>query len=227
MLSRLFVGTDQSLQTKAAEQVLFDLKANRNHPDVLWMDLENSLGVKEARLIREHLSFKPHSLSGKVIVIIGAERMTTDAQNSLLKILEEPPANSSIILTTANDNSLLPTILSRCKLTYLEDKLSTKDLSVVDKLISVDLPSRFEIIEKTEDKEDLLQLIIGYFANSLTNNPNQVEFTKLLIEVEKWRKSQGNIRALLEYLMLNLWINLECYNSLNSSDLFDRSSLVC
>lgn len=204
MLPRILINQGLNTQIKAAERFLEDLKIKQNHPDLLWVESETSLGVKEVKTIREHLSFKPHSLDGKVVVVIGADSMTQDAQNSLLKTLEEPPTEASIVLTTSSEHKLLPTILSRCQLINIEDKLSTKDKGRVEVLLNSDLVTRFEIIEKTEDRETLLQELVGYFTEQLIQDPNQLEFAKFLTETEKWQKAQGNIRTILEYLMLNL-----------------------
>jgi DNA polymerase III delta prime subunit len=207
MLSRIVVSQNPDSQIKAAERFLDDLKIKKSAPDLLWLESEGSIGIKDIKQVKEHLSFKPLSLKGKVVIIIGADNLTPDAQNSLLKTLEEPPTEAKILLTTSSEHKLLPTILSRCELIYVDNSStvgSTKDKGRVESLISSDKTTRFEIIEKTEDKEELLNELVGYFSEKLSQNPEGVEFAKLLIEAEKWQKAQGNTRVILEYLMLNL-----------------------
>jgi len=71
-------------------------------------------GIKISQ-IRDMIDFlKLKTKDGKVVIIENAENMNTEASNALLKTLEEPPENSMIILTTTNQNKLLPTIVSRC-----------------------------------------------------------------------------------------------------------------
>ncbi len=73
-----------------------------------------TIGIERIRELRRVSSLKP--LEGRRVVIIAeADKMTTEAANALLKILEEPPAEMQMILTTARDNALLPTIISRCQ----------------------------------------------------------------------------------------------------------------
>jgi len=73
-----------------------------------------SIGIERIRELRRVSALKP--LEGKrVVVIAEAEEMTPQAANALLKILEEPPPEMTLILTTSQPNSLLPTILSRCQ----------------------------------------------------------------------------------------------------------------
>jgi len=50
-----------------------------------------SLGVKDAKKVREHFHLKPYSAKGRVVVILQSDRLTLEAQNSLLKTLEEAP----------------------------------------------------------------------------------------------------------------------------------------
>src|SRR6185437_9430791 len=65
--------------------------------------------------------------ANKLIVIEDAQLLTPEAQNALLKVLEEPPANTFIILGAETKESLLPTILSRCQIVQVEEE--SKELS--------------------------------------------------------------------------------------------------
>lgn len=88
-----------------------------NHPDIIHVTHEkpNSIGVED---IREQLvndvQIKPYNGRYKVYIVPGADKMTVQAQNALLKTIEEPPAYAVIILLARNASALLPTILSRC-----------------------------------------------------------------------------------------------------------------
>ncbi|NPA53304.1 MAG: DNA polymerase III subunit delta' [Aquificae bacterium] len=84
------------------------------NPNIKLITSENGRDIKISQ-IRDAIDFlKLKSKEGKVIIIENAEKMNTEASNALLKTLEEPPENSMIILTTTNQNKLLPTIISRC-----------------------------------------------------------------------------------------------------------------
>lgn len=88
-----------------------------NQPDIIRVVHEkpNSIGVEDIRRqVNADVAIKPYSSPYKIYIINEAEKMTVQAQNALLKTLEEPPAYAVIILLTANLNALLPTILSRC-----------------------------------------------------------------------------------------------------------------
>ena len=87
-----------------------------NQPDIITITHEkpNSISVKEIRDMRADLSIKPYSNARKIYIIPDAEKLTTQAQNALLKTLEEPPEYAVIILIADGLSAFLPTILSRC-----------------------------------------------------------------------------------------------------------------
>ena len=74
-----------------------------------------TITIEEVRRIKSFVSLSPYAGPYKFVVINDAHLMTTEAQNALLKVLEEPSPSSILILVTANPNSLLPTIVSRCQ----------------------------------------------------------------------------------------------------------------
>ena len=85
-----------------------------NHEDVSWISREG-LSVKDAvvTVIQEKLNVRP--VGGRnVVVISDSDTMTPQAQNRLLKTLEEPPGDALIILLSENMENLAPTIQSRC-----------------------------------------------------------------------------------------------------------------
>ena len=88
-----------------------------NHPDIYVMAVlkdENSILIAQARGMIQRAALKAYEAKVKVFIIQGVEQMTREAANSLLKTLEEPPANTLMILTTAVPEACLDTIRSRC-----------------------------------------------------------------------------------------------------------------
>lgn len=87
-----------------------------NHPDIRRVTHEKaSISVDDIRLqLNNDILVKPYSRPYKVYIIDEAEKMTEQAQNAMLKTIEEPPEYAVIILLTVNAKLLLPTILSRC-----------------------------------------------------------------------------------------------------------------
>ncbi len=89
-----------------------------NQPDIIKVlhEKPNSVGVEDIRKITGDIAIKPYSSPRKIYILNEAEKMTVQAQNALLKTLEEPPEYAVIMLLTTNVDALLPTILSRCVL---------------------------------------------------------------------------------------------------------------
>lgn len=88
-----------------------------NQPDIIHVVHEkpNSIGVEDIRTqINNDVDIKPYSSRYKIYILNEAEKMTVQAQNAILKTLEEPPEYAVLILLTTNVNALLPTIVSRC-----------------------------------------------------------------------------------------------------------------
>lgn len=100
-----------------------------NQPDIIYLRHEkpNTISVDDIReQINADIGIKPYACDKKVYIINEAEKMNTQAQNALLKTLEEPPEYAVIILLTTNLEVLLPTILSRCvvlNMKPVEDRL--------------------------------------------------------------------------------------------------------
>ena len=78
----------------------------------------DSIGIDAAREVKNFLWQRPNASARRTLVIDNAELLTTEAQNALLKITEEPPASSLLILITSDIESILPTIVSRLPKIY-------------------------------------------------------------------------------------------------------------
>lgn len=92
---------------------------SNNQPDIIYISHEkpNTIGVEDIRAqINNDIVIKPYSSPRKIYIVNEGEKMTPQAQNALLKTLEEPPEYAVILLLVSNVNTLLPTILSRCVL---------------------------------------------------------------------------------------------------------------
>lgn len=100
-----------------------------NHPDIITVthDKPNTISVDDIRVqVNNTIDVKPYQGPYKIYIIPEADKMTVQAQNALLKTIEEPPKYAVILLLTENAELLLPTINSRCvmlKLRYIKDKL--------------------------------------------------------------------------------------------------------
>ena len=137
MLAKLFATTLQCETGKSepCNECRSCIQANNgNHPDIITVKHEKpgSISVDDIRSqVNGDIMIKPYSSPYKIYIIPEADLLTVQAQNALLKTIEEPPEYAIIFLLTENADSLLPTIRSRCvmlKLRNIKDKLAKKYL---------------------------------------------------------------------------------------------------
>lgn len=95
------------------------LKSQRiEYPDLHWLDLQDdseNIKIEQIRRMQEEINLRPFEGKAKVFIINNCQRLTEEAANCLLKVVEEPPSDSVIILIAANARAVLPTIASRCQ----------------------------------------------------------------------------------------------------------------
>lgn len=89
---------------------------SKNHPDVLYVEKKGKTSTKidDVRSAISDMNIKPFQSAHKIIIINAADTLTVEAQNALLKPIEEPPVYGICILICEKISNLLPTIISRC-----------------------------------------------------------------------------------------------------------------
>lgn len=217
MIARLLISPSLEARGREINKILKEQNLSANHPDLLYFPGDSKLGIAEARIIKGHLSFK--SFSGKVrgVVLEDASSLTVEAQNALLKTLEELPEDGLFILGADSDAKLLSTVISRCETVILTER-SNYNNYLIEKLIDLDIEQRFEYVEKLKDREEFLHEMVSFFRHKLTESTthergsldfardrrlaNLKQFLKDLLQAEQWAAQNVNIRAILEYLML-------------------------
>jgi hypothetical protein len=116
------------------------LIASRQHPDIFWIQPKGgsaTIKIEDIRILNEKINLKPFQLARKIFIIQDAQRMGPEAANALLKTLEEPPQNASVVLIAKSAGELLPTIISRCKLVRFSENKNNpvEDQQLINELI--------------------------------------------------------------------------------------------
>jgi len=104
-----------------------------NHPDVIWIrrqEDKTGITVDQIRSMQSAVKAKPYQAGRRICFIENAHLMTEQAQNALLKTLEEPPSNTLFFLLAENTSTLLPTIVSRCQV-FRVGSLSREDVTAI------------------------------------------------------------------------------------------------
>lgn len=153
-----------------------------NQPDIIRIthDKPGSIGVDDIRTqINSDVAIKPYSSPYKIYIMNEAEKMTVQAQNALLKTLEEPPAYAVILLLTTNINSMLQTILSRCVVLNM-------------KPISDDLVKKF-LMEQMQIPDYKAEVCVAFARGNIGK-------AKLLASSEDFEKVKEEALSLLRYI---------------------------
>ena len=104
-----------------------------------------AIGIDQVREVQREASLKPYEGSSRVFIFDRAERLTEEAANSLLKILEEPPDQVVLVLLASDDSEVLPTILSRCHRIALRPVATSEIVSQLEARFGTDGANAVEI----------------------------------------------------------------------------------
>ncbi len=166
MTSFIICSTDKKKRVEFAKD--FFEKKNIDRFDITLIQKEEdsknlqTIGVQDVKKIQGKIFLKPLHSKEKAVIIEDADLLTIEAQNALLKALEEPPANTYIMLGAESSEKLLPTLLSRCQMIKLKTPipfLSKEELeeltdfaSNLNKMAIGDRLKKAEILAKNKDE---------------------------------------------------------------------------
>ncbi len=126
------------------------------HADFIVLEAQGkTIGIEPVRQVAKQVNVRPLEGGRRVVLIDDAEKMTPEAQNALLKTLEEPPENNIFILVTSRTDLLLPTIMSRCEKLFFLPLSALETQTVVEGLgIDVtDARTPLEAVRRAENPE--------------------------------------------------------------------------
>ena len=182
---------------------------SNNNPDFLSIEPEgNSIKIEQIRELQKKMQEKPIISNKKVYIIDNADSMTKEAQNCLLKTLEEPPEFATIILIGSNENEFLATIKSRCMILHFNP--------IEDIYIRMYLKEQYQIDDISQNMLDMFQGSIGKAITlkdkqeqylqleSLINNLKQKDLIDILQGAEILYKAKDEIYEILDYINILL-----------------------
>jgi DNA polymerase III gamma/tau subunit len=201
----------------------------QKHPEVILKGLkkEDKLGIEDIKDLQTAMTYRPMELSKQIAIIFNCQKMTVEAQNAMLKTLEDYSDWSEYILVVDNDQNLLNTIISRCKKLYTHDNSSTEkpdtissDTNIQD-LLSESISNQFLFIEKlVEEEKETPDKIINFISNisnylqqslqSAINTKDKSKEEESIYAIEKVNIAKRRIEAntnkklTLENLLLQL-----------------------
>lgn len=171
---------------------------------------ENPIKINHIRDLNRFLQLKPHSSPRKLALLYSAESMTLESANALLKILEEPPADSVLILQAQKKEKILPTILSRCQIHKVFSSYS-KDLSEdyihPEEIGKLSIKERFDYAAKIIQSEYLNQILNDWevtFRNELLLGKDRLVILRRISITKDLLLTNSSVKLLLENLLLEM-----------------------
>jgi len=220
MMSLLIVGGSADERVERVKEII--AKKVVDIVDVFNLIPEKTIGIDQIRDFRKWLNITPFKSKIKIGVINKADALTYEAASALLKILEEPPKSSLIILEAENIDSLLPTVISRCKI--LEFKIKKKKRKYKENILFNDLVilmfgdagEKFTLAQKvSQDKENIKSWIyeLGFLIREIIlchyKKKESLFTNKLMILAGKNKLSQERLILALCDLIKKLQIVAE------------------
>jgi len=225
-MSYLIVGNNKEnisnilrpLISKLWERDIKDLDIlSSGNPDIHILEGEelNSIGIEDIKKLQQEMMYTPFKEKVQIALLTKAEKLTTQAQNSLLKTLEDSSSTTAYILITENEKTILPTVLSRCLKLYTHSVIPGNESEISLEILNMDIISTFQEIERIskskESTEQLLRALELHFQQELERNLIEkrgiievAENVKQVLIAQRRVKANGNKRLVLENLFLHL-----------------------
>lgn len=199
------------------------------HPDIIYIRKEDNresktgdvIGINQIRdMVRDSVVL-PNEADRKAYIICDGEKMRTEAQNSLLKLLEEPPAHTVIIICTKDTSALLPTVRSRCydiSLNEETEEYSDELTALSDEffsLLKAGNPGGLCVWSKKAEKCDIktAKLLLTCMYNRAAelicdagngeSDPALFGVSELLVKYLKYLEVNTSVKAIMAALAVN------------------------
>lgn len=169
-LSSLLAAVEWFQQTQDAQHhTALTPESIKNNAHILLLNQAGeSIKIADIRDLKEKLSYSTYTKGNvQYFVLLDAHKLTTPAQNALLKSIEEPPVQTHIVLVTSNPDALLPTIRSRCNLEQIRSsgaaelqatQHNTEIAQLYKKLTSASEADKIELAANYKERSDAQQL---------------------------------------------------------------------
>ncbi|MFH1102600.1 MAG: DNA polymerase III subunit delta' [Pseudomonadota bacterium] len=192
--------------------------ASKNHPDIIVIEPAGIwIKISQIRDLHHILALKPYEARLRVVIIADAQAMNPEAGNALLKMLEEPPDRTVLVLTAVEKGDLLPTIVSRCRhirfhpipparITEILQRnhgLNEDEAAIAAAIANGSLSKALAAAQPAEGKRRWIEyrnhLISGSGLDRVGSDPEK-PFIQLMAFAEKLSENKKNLPDILELL---------------------------
>jgi len=211
MQSIIILGQIDKTREKTTE-ILITNKISKF--DAQTFTSEKTIGIPDIRNLQKNIFLKPLRSDKKAVILDAFLGITVDAQNAFLKILEEPPASTIILILVVSLDFILPTVLSRCTLIDLSrtkefsKEINQEYLTLLQSIIEGKENPLVVAQNNSKDRETALQFLENLIIAAENNINNNYRLGSTLKKLQKTytviKSTNVNIRFSLENLFLNL-----------------------
>lgn len=212
-----FIISSKNLEKGREEAINFAKAGKVDRIDIEILEFEKPLGIGDVRNIQKKIFLKPLRGDKKALIIKLNLGATLEAQNSMLKLLEEPPLSSLIFLITDNAKIFLPTILSRVKLIEIANEDIQTNSNGLKEILSIngagDSLYLAQVVGKDKSEaivflESAILAAREKMLSELENKQESLKLRKLIHKLElthyDLKTTNANPRLALENLFLNI-----------------------
>jgi hypothetical protein len=164
---------------------------------------DEHIGIQAIRSLKKRLLLSPQHSEYSIGIIESAAELTTEAQNALLKLLEEPPLHAKIYCETENTDLLLPTIVSRCEIVTMksENAGNPKLIPAVTTMLTGSIVEKLNLVDSLPKERPLVkewvQAVIME-TRTLMLNSQDIRYASLIRALEKaYRELSVNVNSKL------------------------------
>lgn len=205
----LISGGTAATREQKSQEIILELGLKNSHPDLLEIQKEEkkkNIGVAQAKEVTKFISQKPFSGGNKAVVISDTHTMSAEAQNALLKTLEELPTYATVMLLAENKGNLLDTVVSRCKQIRLNNtkggKANIESVSL-DDFLNASVGKRLEIAaELGKEDRDYVCNVLETWSRVAVEKTSKAAYVDDV--AQKFRTTNLNQKLALEYLAVVL-----------------------
>ena len=176
----IFFSDDKQTLKEKTFALVSNIEGSQNLGDTYTLKLkedENSIGIGDVRDAKKFLSMRPSKSPRRTLVIEDGEFLTDEAQNALLKIIEDSPSQSLIIILAKHKSLLLDTINSRMQSIFIksENSIEIKDEANVKKFLSGAYPKDFIKTITEGNTKEFLNNLINYLSLDIKKNSSKIK----------------------------------------------------
>jgi len=204
--------TNRNISDIEISKMFFDIE-DINNPDLISIrvsDLDKvSIGIGDIKEKLKEFQYKKIKHPVKILLIYDADRLTTEAQNALLKTLEEPNTSNHIFLICFDTNKLLSTIKSRCELIDFRDSSLVSESTT---FLNTSLIEKFNYVKEivsikdTKEKKGRVEIFFRNVANESKALPEEKRYKteELIVDYSIYFASEVNLRLVLENFIIKI-----------------------